>query len=236
MAWKANEQVRAHLLGDLYESVLAPERVPDVLRALNAHMDCDGIHLVGWQEDTGAPLVSLVTSPHIAMAEKAYLEHYAAIDPRKDMGTRRPLGVGGACHDFFDDAFVAQDEFYSDFLIPLGPRYIYGGNVLRDEGKLVHLVFNHFVGRPKFGGAKRRALDGWMPHLTRWATQLVKAEGLRRAAAMGEWAVDALDRGWCFSTATGSCFMPTAWPFNCWAIGCCGPTWARKALLAGRPA
>ena len=94
MAWKANEQVRAHLLGDLYESVLAPERVPDVLRALNAHLDCDGIHLVGWQEDTGAPIVSLVTSPHIAMAEKAYLDHYAAIDPRKDMGTRRPLGVG----------------------------------------------------------------------------------------------------------------------------------------------
>lgn len=29
MAWKADEQVRARLLGDLYESVLAPERVSD---------------------------------------------------------------------------------------------------------------------------------------------------------------------------------------------------------------
>ncbi|WP_036140919.1 helix-turn-helix transcriptional regulator [Luteibacter sp. 9135] len=193
----------AELLGDLYESVLSPEHVPAVLRAINAHLDCDGIHLVGWQESTGQPIVSLVTSPHIAVAEKAYLEHYAAIDPRKDMGTRRPLGVGGACHDFFDNAFVAADEFYQDFLIPLGPRYIYGGNVLRRDDRLVHVVFNHLVGRPRFEGDKRDALDQWFPHLARWANQLVQVEGLRQAAALGEQLVDSLDQGLVFFDPSG---------------------------------
>lgn len=202
-SWTIDPHTLATLLGDLYESVLAPERVPDVLRAVNDHLDCDGIHLVGWRESTGQPIVSVVTSPHIATAEKAYLEHYAAIDPRKDMGTRRPLGVGGACHDFFDDGFVGADEFYQDFLIPLGPRYIYGGNVLRQDDKLVHIVFNHLIGRPRFEGAKRDALGHWFPHLTRWANLLVRAEGVRQAATLGEAAVDALDQGLVFFGATG---------------------------------
>jgi len=202
-SWQSETLVQADLLADLYESVLSPERVPDVLRAINAHLDCDGIHMVGWQESTGQPIVSVVTSPHIAVAEKAYLEHYAAIDPRKDMGTRRSLGIGGACHDFFDNRFVAADEFYQDFLIPLGPRYIYGGNVLRQDDRLVHVVFNHLVGRPQFEGSKRAALDAWFPHLARWANQMVRAEGLRQAAALGEQLVDSLDQGLVFFDATG---------------------------------
>lgn len=201
--WHTHPDRDLALLGELYESVLAPERVPDILRAINQHFDCDGIHLVGWQESTGQPIVSLVTSPHIAVAEQAYLEHYAHIDPRKDMGTRRPLGMGGACHDFFDNRFVAQDEFYQDFLIPLGPRYIYGGNVLRQDDHLVHLVFNHVVGRPQFEGSKRAELDRWFPHLARWANQLVRAEGLRRAAALGEQVVETLDQGLVFFDPRG---------------------------------
>lgn len=198
-----NQSRREALIGDLYETVLVPERVPEVLRAINASMDCDGIHLIGWQEDSGVPIVSVVTSPHIASAEKAYLEHYTHIDPRREMGVRRPVGAGGSCHDFFDDAFVHRDEFYQDFLIPLGPRYVYGGNVLRQENKLVCLVFNHLVGRPRFTGAKRQALDRWMVPLTRWMTHLVQTEGLRQAAAMGEWAVEAIDRGLVFFDGQG---------------------------------
>lgn len=170
---------RPDLLADLYESVLAPERVPAALRAIDEALDCDGAHLIGVNPTTGAPLVSLMTSAGLKAGEQAYLERYAALDPRLELGHRKPTGVGLACHDFFDARFVSRSEFYQDFLLPLGPRYIAGGNLLREPDRNLFLVFNHYRGRPQFQGDKRAAINEWMPHLARWAQQLVRAEGLR---------------------------------------------------------
>lgn len=201
--WREKTDERPALLTDLYASVLYPERMGSALARINRHLDCDGVHLVGWDERTGQPLVSVVTDNHIATAEKAYLEHYAAIDPRREMGRHTPHGQASACHDFFDDRFVAHDEFYQDFLIPLGPRYIAGGSIHRSEGKQVHLVFNHLVGRPRFEGRKRQAIEAWLPQLADWMDQVLKAEELRQAAAFGELAVEAMGCGVIFFDRAG---------------------------------
>lgn len=189
---------RPDLLADLYESVLAPERVVAALRAIDQALDCDGAHLIGANPVTGAPLASLMTSAGLKAGEQAYLERYAALDPRLALGHAKPTGVGLACHDFFDHRYVAHSEFYQDFLLPLGPRYIAGGNLLREPERNLFLVFNHYRGRPQFHGAKRDAIGQWMPHLARWAQQLVRAEGLRQAASFGERAVESLEQGLVF--------------------------------------
>lgn len=193
--WREKTDERPALLTELYASVLYPDRMGTALAGINRHLDCDGVHLVGWDERTAQPLVSVVTDNHIATAETAYLEHYATIDPRREMGRHTPHGQASACHDFFDDRFVARDEFYQDFLIPLGPRYIAGGSIYRSEGKQVHLVFNHLVGRPRFEGRKRQAIEAWLPQLTHWMDQVLKAEELRQTAAFGELAIEAMGCG-----------------------------------------
>jgi DNA-binding CsgD family transcriptional regulator len=197
--WKKGKlNDRPDLLADLYESVLAPERVPEVLRAIDQALDCDGAHLIGAHPVTGAPLVSLMTSDGLKAGEQAYFQRYAALDPRLALGHAKPTGVGLACHDFFDHRYVARSEFYQDFLLPLGPRYIAGGNLLREPDRNLFLVFNHYRGRPQFQGAKRAAIAEWMPHLARWAGQLVRAERLRQAASFGERAVESLEQGLVF--------------------------------------
>ena len=75
--------------------------------------------------------------------------------------------------------------------------------LLSEDDRRVFLVFNHFRGRPRFEGAKREAIADWMPHLARWMNQLVKAEGLRQAAAAGERVVEALDQGLVFFDKSG---------------------------------
>lgn len=229
--WREKTDERPALLTELYASVLYPERMGSALAGINRHLDCDGVHLVGWDERTGQPLVSVVTDNHIATAETAYLKHYAAIDPRREMGRHTPHGQASACHDFFDDRFVARDEFYQDFLIPLGPRYIAGGSIYRSEGKQVHLVFNHLVGRPRFEGRKRQAIEAWLPQLTHWMDQVLRAEELRQAAAFGELAVEAMGYGVVFFDR-GGCLLHA----NRQAVALLGPHLNRVNLgQSGRP-
>lgn len=193
--WKEQVGTRDGLIADLYESVFSPADVPGVIARINRYLDCDGVHMVGWDESKNEVLMSLVTGNHIQGAETAYLSHYQFIDPRRKMGLQSPTGIVVACHDQLDDRYVSASEFYQDFLIPHGPRYVAGGNIFREQGRNVHVAFNHLVGRDRFEGKKREALGGFMVHLARWMKLMVRADGLREAAAGSQAAVDVLAQG-----------------------------------------
>lgn len=184
-----------NLIADLYESALLPEHIPDVLTRINAALDCDGLHLVGKDEDSGGLFASVVIGERIASAERDYLAHYHRIDPRLQIGLNSPTGVVVACHDFLDDRFVNGSEFYQDFLIPHGPRYVIGGNIHRAGGKNIHVALNHLVGRPQFSEEKRREMGAYMFHLSRWAKHLFLADELRGAASSGFFALETLGQG-----------------------------------------
>jgi len=186
---------RDALLADLYETVLQPQAIPDVLRRLNEAVDSDGLHLIGMDEASGELLISLVTNPMLGAAEGAYLAHYARIDPRRTLASSKITGACHACHEFFTDRFVAKNEFYQDFLIPHGARYIIGGNIFRDGTRNVNLAFNHLIGRPRFSQAKHDLIAGYMFHLSRWMKQVVMADGLRLALSSGHDSLQSLDEG-----------------------------------------
>lgn len=196
--WHEKKGTRDGLLADLYESVLSPGDVPGVIARINSYLDCDGVHLIGWDESRNEVLMSLVSGNHIQGAEAAYLSHYQAIDPRRKMGLKSPTGIVIACHDELDEKYVSGSEFYQDFLIPHGPRYVAGGNIYREQGRNVHVAFNHLVGRSRFEGRKREALSGVMFHLARWMKLMVRADWLREAAAGSQAGIDMLDKGLVF--------------------------------------
>ena len=184
-----------NLIADLYESALLPEHIPDVLARINAALDCDGLHLVGKDEDTSSVFASVVIGERIASAERDYLAHYHRIDPRLQIGLNSPTGVVVACHDFLDDRFVSGSEFYQDFLIPHGPRFVIGGNIHRAGGKNIHVALNHLVGRPEFSVEKRREVGAYMYHLSQWARHLFLADELRGAVSSGFFALETLGQG-----------------------------------------
>lgn len=200
--WRERAGVRDGLIADLYESALSPGDVPGVIARINHFLDCDGVHLIGWDESKNEVLASLVVGSHIQGAEVAYLSHYQAIDPRRKMGLKSPTGIAVACHDELDDRYVSGSEFYQDFLIPHGPRYVAGGNIFREQGRNVHIAFNHLVGRDRFQGAKREALGGMMVHFARWMQMMVRIDWLREAAASSQAAID-LSEGLVFLDEAG---------------------------------
>src|SRR6266404_6422128 len=55
-----------------------------------------------------------------------YLRTYHRVDPRAAGVMNLAPGHWLHCWEHFDDAFVANDPFYRDFLIPYGGRYVSG--------------------------------------------------------------------------------------------------------------
>lgn len=65
---------RDALLADLYETVLEPKGIPEVLRRLNDAVDSDGLHLIGMDE--AREICSSASSPARFCAQlKANISH-----------------------------------------------------------------------------------------------------------------------------------------------------------------
>lgn len=183
------------LIADLYESVLRPDRIPDVLDRINRYLDCDGIHVVGKDQDTGSVVASVAVGPQIYCVERDYLAHYLHVDPRLSIGSAHPTGVVAACRDFLDDRYVSASDVYQDFLIPSGAGYVIGGNVYRRCTKSIHVGINRLIGRPQLPEEKQTAASEFMYHLSRWARQLVIADKVRDVVTAGFFALETLGQG-----------------------------------------
>lgn len=181
------------LLADLYESALHPDRIPNVLDRINHHLDCDGFHLVGTDEDAARVYVNLAVGPEVEGAVPDYQAYYSRCDPR--LGLNGATGLVICCHDFVDDQFVGRSEFYQDFFIPHGLRYVMGGYIYRKGGRNIIIAFHHLAGRPRFSQDKREAASGFMYHLTCWINLLILADEVRSAASGGFFALDTLGQG-----------------------------------------
>lgn len=99
-----------------------------------------GVHLHGVRLADGSVAFSYEVGPGFT-AEGAleYIRHYHRIDPRAALMETRPVGAWISCHEHFDDAFVARDPFYRDFLMAYGGRWVSAGKVYQDEDVLAFL-------------------------------------------------------------------------------------------------
>ena len=75
-----------------------------------------------------------------------YVRNYHRLDPRVDLMFGLAVGEWVNCDEYFDDAFVATDRFYQEFLIPAGCRYASGTMVFRDDTLAVLFVIERSVG------------------------------------------------------------------------------------------
>jgi DNA-binding CsgD family transcriptional regulator len=66
-----------------------------------------------------------------------YTRSYHLIDPR--LARLLPMAAGrwAHCHEVFDDAFVANDPFYQEFLLPYGGRWSSGIKLMEEGGVAV---------------------------------------------------------------------------------------------------
>lgn len=123
-------------------------------------------------------------------AERLYVEHYAALDPKLPLAHTVPPGDIFFCHRFFDDRFVATSEFYNDFLIPIGSRYIAGCTLWKQETQAAYVGVhrNQRQGPFEDDGTLRMVI----PHLRRASLLNKRLRDLERLAGVRRAALDAL--------------------------------------------
>jgi DNA-binding CsgD family transcriptional regulator len=180
------------LIGELYEAVLEPGRLVQVLRGFDSFLGSRLCHLMGWNNRSGTLSMSAMSNPEFHEAGRAYAEYYGQIDPRRRFAESQSVGGIWACHDHFNKKYVSGNEFYQDFLIPSGARYVLGGYVHETADLKVFIVFNHLVGQDEFDSTQRLAIRRLMPHLQRVMRMTLSVETLRAGSHAGELGLTAL--------------------------------------------
>lgn len=181
------------LVHALYDAALDPGALGDALARITEWIDGDTCHLVGWNKATGQPTIRRM----IGLREEVgsdYARRQAANDPRLKLAMTRPPGSFIRCHEHFDQRFVNRSEFFQDYLLPMGIHHLLGSsNLSRDPREIVVIGFQRYIGHRPFGDEELKRV-GWItPHLQRALALVMRQEGYREAASVGELALDRFD-------------------------------------------
>lgn len=106
------------------------------------------VQLLGVNKRTGVMSFSYESGSAPPAAPLEYIRHYHRVDPRLGKHLPAPVGEWFSCEEHFDDQFVETSEFYRDYLIPMGGRYMYGRKLHDDESSTVLIGHLSRVGRP----------------------------------------------------------------------------------------
>ncbi|WP_426197448.1 hypothetical protein [Massilia sp. DWR3-1-1] len=181
------------LVGDLYQSMLRPELLAGAVATANTALHSDLCHIVGFTPD-GKETIRIFTDKDLNAAGDLYAGHYSRIDPRRKFIETAAVGATYRCSAFYDEKFVSANEFYQDFLIPQGFRYVIGACLYRSEAQTIFAAFNHGKGRPDFSATEQHFFGLYISHLSKVMGAMLKLAPVSQALE-SEMALDALQYG-----------------------------------------
>ncbi|MCQ9375252.1 helix-turn-helix transcriptional regulator [Methyloversatilis sp. XJ19-13] len=109
------------------------------LRALHEAFSLWAIHIFGLDMASGTITFSFEVGDARPEAAIDFARTWHRHDPRTRLALQLDEGQWMNCREHFDDAFVARDPFYQEFLIPYGGRWVSGMKLVED-GAFVSLL------------------------------------------------------------------------------------------------
>lgn len=185
-----------HLVNMLYDAALQVERWPAALQAVAESLDSDMFHSFVWDFGAQRPLIAWATpTSATSRMHDAYDRHFGRIDPRRHIAKRQPVGQTFRCHDHIDEHEVGESEFYQDFLLPNGLRYMIGVALARESGREASLALLRARGRKPYSDEEGAWAQRLSPHLQRALALLLRQGRTAEWLQAGEHALDALNTG-----------------------------------------
>lgn len=121
-----------------FESAVDPTRWCEALDRLTSVFDGWGTTLVVMDKIAARPSGVWLSRNWDPGGMDLYATHYGRLDPAWPIvGAQTPLGQIGSCTQFISEEFVRRNEFYNEFLIPQGGRYLTGGRLFEDDREIV---------------------------------------------------------------------------------------------------
>lgn len=177
---------RDQLIGDLYEAALHHDSFLEVFHQVIEALGANFFHMFSWDAASNAPRFS-VYSPRGELDDviARYDQYYGALDPRRGFVEKAAIGEFVCCHDHLTDRDVARSEFFQDYQIPAGFRYLMGVRFARPGSGDVLLGLLRAYGRTPYSQKERTAAVGMTGHLQRSINLWQDARILHRDAALG---------------------------------------------------
>lgn len=137
----------------------------DPISDMAAVYDSWAVQLLGVDKLSGVMGFSYEAGVGSPAAAVEYIRRYHRVDPRLAKHLPSPIGRWFSCEEHFDDAFAENNEFYRDYLIPMGGRYLFGGKLHDDQRTTVLLGTITRVGRPPLTADEKSAFLRLADHI-----------------------------------------------------------------------
>jgi DNA-binding CsgD family transcriptional regulator len=167
----------------LYEAATDPAQWTEALDRTHQMFDATAAHLFRWDAWHDRPVSSLASRTYLGQQE--VLDYYLRIDPRRTLLAAQPIGSTLLCHEHIDEAFVSRNEFFQDYSLRYGRRYLMATNLSQAGPSTAVLAVLRSPLQGPFGPVEKALLDQLRPHLVRATGMQACFENLRREAALG---------------------------------------------------
>lgn len=189
---EGGEAAVERVLAAAFEAAVDGSAWPAALALAGDLVGGTGGHLLVWDRKAGASPFSAVGGRMPPEGEAQYAAYYGRIDPRLDLVLGLPTGAAIACHEHFDNAFVRRNEFYNDFLLRHGRRYLAACRLDGASAEVAILGLHRAPTQEPFGPDELALLARLAPQLGRAARVERALRRARREAAVARAALDAL--------------------------------------------
>ncbi|PRG08336.1 LuxR family transcriptional regulator [Burkholderia ambifaria] len=178
--------LRDQLIGDLYEAALHPDGFLEIFHQVSESLGANVFHMFSWDTARNAPKLSIY-SPRAELdgLVALYDQYYGALDPRRGFVENAPLGEFVCCQDHLSERDVERSEFFQDYQIPSGIRYLMGVRLVRPGSDDILLGLLRANGRPPYSSDERATLSSMAGHLQRSINLWQDARILHRDAMLG---------------------------------------------------
>ena len=154
------------LLDRVYEAAEHPSRWSALYEHLCEAVEATSIHMLAVDKQRGA--LSYSDGANLPVqGELAYMHRYHAIDPRLPMILARPVHAWLHCHEELDEAFVENDRFYQEFLLPYDRRYLSATKLVDAGDSTVIFCTLRSPSQGPLAAPALAFLDRLLPHMSR---------------------------------------------------------------------
>lgn len=182
------------IVGLIYDAAVEPLRLKNALARITGSVGAAGAHLVGFDKPNQQVVLSAITgfSP---LGEIDYNERYAKGDPRAPVMLGAPVGQWLSCHHFLTQDFVDRSDFFQDFLIPYGSRFMSAVKLLESERYAAVLGIHRSITQAPLSVDELEFLRRLTPHLQRALGLIYEHARLQDQWSVAKATLDMLDYG-----------------------------------------
>lgn len=177
----------------LYEAATEPTAWSETLDMFDELFGANSAHMFLWDEAASARVDS--NRSNSFADNHPEWDHFHRINPRREILRSLPLATPMNCADYIDDKAVSRSEYFTDYSLPAGRRYLLGTYAYKANNITTAFAVMRSPGQQPFDATETSLLAHIMPHLRRAAHIDRRMRGAWKAGSLIGAALDRLTDG-----------------------------------------